>query len=104
LLRVGDVESLDLVHAGAEFDVGAAARHVRGDGHRAALAGAGDDLGLLLDEFRVEHVVDDALALEHPREQLARLDRDGADQHRLALGVRGLDLRTTALYFSRRVL
>ena len=38
----------DFGDAGAEFDVGAATGHVRGDGHGAALAGARDDFGLLL--------------------------------------------------------
>ena len=55
-----DVQAAELGDAGAEFDVGAAAGHVGGDGDGAALAGAGDDLGLLLVELRVEHRVDDA--------------------------------------------
>jgi hypothetical protein len=44
----------------AQFDVGAATSHVGGDGDGAALAGAGDDLGLLLVELGVEDGVDDA--------------------------------------------
>jgi len=48
---VGDVLEL-LAHAhvdvAAELDVGAAARHVGGDGHRARHAGLRDDVGLLL--------------------------------------------------------
>ncbi len=44
----------------AQFDVGAAAGHVGGDGDGAALAGAGDDLGLLLVELGVEDGMDDA--------------------------------------------
>ena len=79
-------------HAGAEFDVGAAAGHVGGDGHGAALAGARDDLGFLLVILGVEDGVDDALALEHAREVLADLDGDRADEHRPALAVDVLDL------------
>ena len=57
------------------------------------------DLRLLLDELRVEHVVHDALAFEHAGEQLARFHRDGADEHRLALGVRALDLLDDGVVF-----
>ena len=46
----------------AEHDVGAAARHVGGDRHRAELTGLRDDLGFLLVVLRVEHVMLDALA------------------------------------------
>ena len=42
------IQSADVRHACTEFDVRAAARHVRRDRHRPALAGAGDDLGFLL--------------------------------------------------------
>ncbi len=59
---------------------------------RAALAGAGDDLGLLRVELRVEHGVRDLRALEHAGERLGRLDGDGADEDRLALRVGFLDL------------
>ena len=51
--------------AGAQLDVGAAARHVGGDRDRAALAGARDDFGFLLVILRVEHRVEDPLPLEH---------------------------------------
>ena len=46
-LGADDVEAAALRHAGAEFNVGAAARHVGGDRDRARLAGAGDDLRFL---------------------------------------------------------
>ena len=64
----------------------------------------GDDLGLLLVVLGVEHVVLDAAPLEHARQQLAHLDADGADQHRLA-AARGTSTISsiTALYFSRLV-
>ena len=50
------IQSARVRHAGAELDVGAAAGHVGGDGDRARLAGARDDLGFLQVIFRVEHV------------------------------------------------
>ena len=110
-----------LLHAhldvAAELDVGAAAGHVGGDGDRARDAGLGDDQGLLLVEAGVEDgeilrrlagvrrgierlqrvglgEVDllVAVPLEHFAERLGLLDRCRADQHRLHLGVGGLDL------------
>ena len=59
------VQAAEFGDAGAEFDVRAAAGHVGGNGHRAALAGARDDFGLLLVIFRVENGMNDAFALEH---------------------------------------
>ena len=101
----------------AELDVGAAAGHVGGDGDRARDAGLGDDEGLLLMEAGVENrevlrrlararrgverlqrvglgKVDllVAVPLQHFAEHLGFLDRRRADQHRLHLGVGGLDL------------
>ena len=76
----------------AELDVGAAAGHVGGDGHRAHPPGLGDDVRLLLVVAGVEDLVRHALGLEQVREVLGLLDRDRADQDRLGLGVRGLDL------------
>ena len=79
-------------HTGAEFDVGAAAGHVRGDRHGARLSGERDNLGLALVILRVEHVVDDARPLEHPRQRLRRLDARRAGQHRKAEFVEALRL------------
>ena len=76
----------------AQHDIGAAAGHVGGHGDRAQLAGLGDDLGLLLVELGVEHVVLDAPLLEHGGELLRLLDGDGAHQHGLALLVALLNL------------
>ena len=73
------------VDVAAEHDVGTAAGHVGGDGDRAEAAGLGDDVGLLLVELRVEHVVRDAALLELPRQVLGALDAGGTDQHRLTL-------------------
>ena len=71
----------------AEQDVDAAAGHVGGDGDAAEAAGLGDDVRLPLVLLRVQHLVRDPALLEHAAEQLRLLDRDRADQHRLALGV-----------------
>ena len=89
--RADDVQAAEFGDAGAEFDVRAAAGHVGGDGHRAALAGARDDFGLLLVIFRVEDGMDDAFALEHARKLLADFDGNRADENRPALGVDLLD-------------
>ena len=50
------------VGVAAELDVGAAAGHVGGDGHRTDPAGLGDDVRLLLVVAGVQHLVRDALA------------------------------------------
>ena len=71
-------------HALAELDVDAAAGHVGRDRDRARLARALDDLALPLVLLRVQDVVRDALPLQDLREELRRLDRDGADEHGLA--------------------
>ena len=73
-LGADDVQAAEIRHAGAEFDVRAAAGHVRGDGDRAALAGARDDLGFLLVILRVEHGVRNLLALQHARKLFADFD------------------------------
>jgi hypothetical protein len=72
------------IDAAAEHDVGAAARHVGGDGDRAGPPRLGDDLGLARVLLGVQHLVLELLLGEHAGEQLRGLDRGGADQHRLA--------------------
>ena len=72
------------VRVAAKLDVGAAARHVGGDGHRAKVAGLGDDIGLLFVIAGVEDLVLDVVFLEQGRQVLGLLDGDGADQDRLA--------------------
>ena len=85
------VQTTNSRHALAELDVGAATRHVRGDGDGPALAGAGDDFRLLLVILGVEDGVNQTFLLEHPREHFARLDGNRADEHRTALQVQFLD-------------
>ena len=54
--------------------------------------GLGDDLGLPLVLLGVQHRVRDAPLLEQARELLRLLDRDRADEHRLAVAVALLDV------------
>ena len=69
-VQAADLHDVDLVsvrilhlgrfrigHAGSEFDVGAAAGHVRRNRHRGGLTRARDDLCLTLVILRVQHVV-----------------------------------------------
>ena len=72
--RADDMEAAQVGHAETQFDVRAAAGHVGRDGDGAALAGARDDLRLLLVILGVENRVDDARLLQHAREVLADLD------------------------------
>ena len=81
-LGADDVEPAEFADALAEFDVGAAARHVRRDRDRAALAGARDDVGLLLVELRVEHGVNHAGAPQMGQ-HLRGLDAHSAHEHGL---------------------
>ena len=69
----------------AEQNVGTAAGHVGGDGDRALAPGLRDDGRFALVILGVQHFVLDAHLLENAGEPLGLLDRDGADQHRLAL-------------------
>ena len=64
----------------AELDVRPAAGHVRGDGHRPAAPGLGDDPGFLLVEFRVQGLVLDAPPVQHLGQDFALLHGDRADE------------------------
>jgi hypothetical protein len=75
------------VGVAAEEDVGAPARHVRGDGDGLLAPRLGDDLRLALVILGVEDLMGNAALLEEPREMLGDLDGHRAHQHRLALGV-----------------
>ena len=78
----------------AELDVDAAAGHVGGDRHGARSPGLGDRLTLALGVLGlgVEHGVRDAALAQLVGQQLGDLDRDRADEHRLARLVALLDL------------
>ena len=83
-LRAEHVEPAELDDALAELDVDAAAGHVRRDRDRAGLACVLDDLALALVLLGVQDVVRDPLSREQLREILGGLDRDRADEDRLA--------------------
>ncbi len=93
------IEPAGLVHARAQFDVCAAARHVRGNSHASRLACPLHDLGLLRVEFRVEHAVWNFLPLQHPAQHFGGLDAGRSHQHRLAAGVRVFDLGNHRVVF-----
>ena len=86
-----DVERQE-VGVAAQQDVGTTAGHVRGDGDGAQTTGLGDDGGLALVVLGVEDLVLDAAAGQKTGELLGALDGDGADEHRLALGMAGDDV------------
>src|SRR5207237_2914054 len=87
----GDTADLTLLDAGAEFDVGAAARHVGGDGDGGRLPRLRHDLGLALVVLGVQHFVPEAAALQHARQRLRDVHAHGADQHRQAALVLAVD-------------
>ena len=91
-LGADDVKAADLRDALAKLDVRSAARHVRRDRDRAALAGERDNLGLARVVLRVQHLVRDVRDLEHARQHLRRRHLNGAEQDRLAQGVAALDV------------
>ena len=84
--------AIALHHAGAEFDVGSPASHVRGDGYGLGLPGFRDDLGLMLVELGVEHVVPDTPPFQHAAQRFRGVDGCGTDQDRTPTGVYLLDL------------
>ena len=84
----------------AQHDIGTTAGHVGGDGDRTVLARLCDDLRFLLVVLGVEHLMLDAVALEQGAQLLGGLDRDGADQDRLALGVALLNLFDNGVEFA----
>src|SRR2546427_417310 len=67
--------------------------HVRRDRDGADLTGVLDDLRLARVLLRVQDVVRHTLALQELAQVLRRLDRDRADEHRLALLVALFDVR-----------
>jgi hypothetical protein len=103
-LGAQNVQPAQIDHPLAQNDVGAAAGHVGGDGHRPPLAGPGDDLGLLFVVLGVEHLVRDAPGLELLAQLLGDVDVDRAHQDGLPLGVERTISSRAASYFSRLVL
>ncbi len=67
----------------AEFDVGAATGHVGRDGDFAGHAGVLDDVRLALVLLGVQHLVRNAVFLEHAGQQFGSFDGRGAHEHGL---------------------
>ena len=59
-----NVQSAHFGYAFAQFDVGAAAGHVCGNGHFSGQAGPGDDIRFDLDVIRVKNLVLDASCIQ----------------------------------------
>ena len=73
-----------LFEVAAEYDIGAAARHVGGYGDRPGAARLRDDLGLTLMLLGVEHLVLEVIFLHLCRQELRGLDGRRTKQYRLA--------------------
>ena len=80
------------IRIAAEQDVRAAAGHIGGDGDLVELTGLRDDLRFLGVVFGVEHLMPNAAAAEQFGQVFAPLDRNRADEQRLAGLVHRLDL------------
>ena len=94
VLRGIDLEALaqafsarQTLRVASEQDVDPASGHVGGHRDRDELTRLRDDLGFPVVLLRVQHLVRDPPLLEQSRQLLRLLDRDRADEHRLALFV-----------------
>src|SRR5580704_18118848 len=91
-LGAEDVQTATIGDTFPKFDVGTTAGHVGGDGHRAALPRARDDLSLLPVIFRVQNVVRNFFSLQHPRNQLGSFNGGCSHQDGLSVRVTVFDL------------
>src|SRR4029079_15399073 len=90
-LRLGDTR--------AEFDVGTAAGHVRGDWDCTRLARVRNDIGFALMILGVEDVVRNSRTLEHARKRLRYVDAHRSNEHRVAELVKALGLLENRVVF-----
>ncbi len=86
-----DGESADFGDAAGEFDVGAAAGHVGGDGDLACCRRPWRRFGFFGVADGVEDLVLEAEGGEHFAESFGSFDAAGADEDGLAGGVKALD-------------
>ena len=82
-----DVQPAQFRDPFAQLDVGAAAGHVGGDGHRPLLPGHADDFRFALVVLGVEHRMFDAAFFQNLGDLFGDIDGDGAHQHGLAFFV-----------------
>ena len=81
-----------LVGVAAQQDVGTTAGHVGSNGHGAIATSLGHDMGLALVVLGVKDLMRDTTLSEGGGQLLGALDRNGAHQDRLALGVTTLHI------------
>ena len=75
-----------------QHNVGTTTGHVGGDGHSPRTPGLSHDIGFHGVELGVQHLMLDALLVEHVGDQFGVFDGDGAHQHRAPLGHTILDI------------
>ena len=76
----------------AQHNVGTTACHIGGDGNTAGTAGLGYDAGFFFVVLGVQHLMGNALPLQHGRQQFALFNGYGTYQNRLFFGVAFLNL------------
>ena len=86
------VQTTKIWYAFGQFDIRTTTSHVGGNGHRAALAGAGDDLRFLLVKLRVQHAVRNPGFLQQPRNVFAGFHCHGTHQHGTPFAVQAAHL------------
>ena len=80
-LCTDDGETSSLFHLGRELDVGTTTCHVGGDSHNALLSGLCHDVGLLLVELGIEHLMRNVPQIKHLRQHLTDFHRCGTYKH-----------------------
>ena len=92
------LDGLDLFFdIAAQHDIGAAPRHIGGDGDGVFAPSLGNDVGFAVVLLGVEDFVPQAFFLQQARNQLGVLNRAGAHQHGLAFFVAGFDVGNGSL-------
>ena len=75
-----------------QHNVGTTTSHVGGNGNSARATGLSHDIGFHCVELGIQHLVLDALLVQHVGDQLGVLDGDGTHQHRAPFGDAILDV------------
>ena len=90
-LRADNEKPAEFGHAVAEFDVGAATRHIRRNCDGVTLTRVGNNLGFLFVKLRVQNAVRNAALFEVTAQFFGLLNRRGANQNGLTFGVNLFD-------------
>ena len=64
-LGTDDGQTTSLLHFGAQLDIGTTTGHVGGNGHGTALTSLSHDVGLLLVQFGIQHLVRNLIDGQH---------------------------------------